>query len=667
MNKVKESFEWMAPEFKVVDAGKSTIRIKGVAMKSNVVSRNKRKYVDEELKKSARTWIGKPVTVNHDMHRKIGDVKWMEYEKGALEYLADIKKEPYVSMLRDGSTKIRGVSIEANYLHNRCGKCGDRFYTEEEFHKHMHEAHFINTDPTKEVHGMFGTALSLVLSPEEPGFVGSTVDLMEMYQRPVLQLLETVITHRKEKDAYLKKLKKVAVVQPESRQTFDKQVREQALEPEVAGAAAQDTAHPSPDETPKCDAGFHWDPELNTCVEDPVEHKHPEHPEVNITEPPTVPEKTTQEQEAAVCPQGFHEEPAGSGICIADEVPEVTPPVDAPTVEEPTIPKDLVTHTASEQEEQHLEPVPHPAPEEAPVCPDGTHMDPELGTCVPNEIPEVVTTEAPVPDATKVLEVKLPKKLSLGEPFADYADHADCVAKNQDKEDPDAYCADIKRKTEGDAVEEMYAPKKAYIRDIKLATQLNKLEEAIAAMYLKIKAGKKATRKMVLTESKLRHAYDRGTAKRIFMELGKLQTMVKKIKEYEDKKLSQLASAIGKNTLTIQKSKADFDKTLAVADTNVKEINKRYDELKKRVKEQEEEPPKPEPCPEGQHRNEEGKCVPDEPPEAEETKKKLEEMAVKVDNLESKLKGQFKAHSPPVKESKKPKGHVNDPTRRGKK
>ena len=30
-------------------------------------------------------------------------------------------------------------------------------------------------------------------------------------------------------------------------------------------------------------------------------------------------------------------------------------------------------------------------------------------------------------------------------PFADYKDFDDCVSKNQDKEDPEAYCAEIER------------------------------------------------------------------------------------------------------------------------------------------------------------------------------------------------------------------------------
>jgi hypothetical protein len=32
-------------------------------------------------------------------------------------------------------------------------------------------------------------------------------------------------------------------------------------------------------------------------------------------------------------------------------------------------------------------------------------------------------------------------------PFAGYRDHADCVSKNRDKRDPDAYCAEVERRS----------------------------------------------------------------------------------------------------------------------------------------------------------------------------------------------------------------------------
>ncbi len=34
-------------------------------------------------------------------------------------------------------------------------------------------------------------------------------------------------------------------------------------------------------------------------------------------------------------------------------------------------------------------------------------------------------------------------------PFGEYRDFADCVRRNQDKRDPEAYCAEVKRRVEG--------------------------------------------------------------------------------------------------------------------------------------------------------------------------------------------------------------------------
>jgi hypothetical protein len=49
--------------------------------------------------------------------------------------------------------------------------------------------------------------------------------------------------------------------------------------------------------------------------------------------------------------------------------------------------------------------------------------------------------------------------LKLGEPFADYKDMDDCIAKNKDKDDPAAYCADIMRKVEGEPDKPKEQPK----------------------------------------------------------------------------------------------------------------------------------------------------------------------------------------------------------------
>jgi len=194
--KIKESFKWLQglDSFKVQDVGKKTIRIKGVACKSDVVSRNNRKYVDEALMKSAYTMVGKPVTINHDPKKIVGNVIWAEYEDGALEYLADVKKEPYVSMIKDKSTQIRGVSIDAQYLFNKCPVCGEKFETEESFKRHMAEQHFIK-NITAEPHGILYNGLSLVLAPEVPGVPDTSVELLETAPG-FNQLVECVVKER---------------------------------------------------------------------------------------------------------------------------------------------------------------------------------------------------------------------------------------------------------------------------------------------------------------------------------------------------------------------------------------------------------------------------------------------------------------------------------------
>jgi hypothetical protein len=51
-------------------------------------------------------------------------------------------------------------------------------------------------------------------------------------------------------------------------------------------------------------------------------------------------------------------------------------------------------------------------------------------------------------------------KLSMrkGAPFAEYSDFADCVAKNQDKDNPEAYCGKIKHQVEGKSDDNKVVP-----------------------------------------------------------------------------------------------------------------------------------------------------------------------------------------------------------------
>ena len=178
--KIRESFRWLTPEFKQLDGyGPKTIKVKGIALTANTVSKNNRLYIDEELRRAARTLRGKPITVNHDPNRIIGHVEVAEYEDGNLEFIGVIKKEPYVSMLRENDPRIRGLSIEGNYFYLQCLYCGEKFYNEEEFQRHMAEEHLIRNG-VGQVYGLHLDGLSLVLSPETPGVETTKIELLEM-------------------------------------------------------------------------------------------------------------------------------------------------------------------------------------------------------------------------------------------------------------------------------------------------------------------------------------------------------------------------------------------------------------------------------------------------------------------------------------------------------
>jgi len=679
---IKESFRWMTPEFKTVDSGKNTIKIKGVALKGNAISRNNRVYVESELEKAARSWIGKPVTINHNMNEKVGTVDWAEYEDGALEYLATIKKQPYVNLLRTKSANIRGVSIEANYLHNQCPRCGERFYTEQEFHDHMNKVHFIKTDPTSHPHGIVGKALSLVLSPEEPGITGTTVELMETWQNQptISQLLETVINDGKERQIMTEKLRDKAVIQPIKRITADraKQLKEQEEEPKVetplptpptedqikSDAAAEDPqSNQNPPIHPVLPASTK-DPETDqaaTNTGDPT--PNPKQPETKVVEQDE-PEQSIQ------CPEGYHPNADGTE-CVMDEQPEAEETVDENPPEQ--------------------QPVPHPVPE--PHKPSNPEEDQaEEGEQSPPHIPAFTVPEPP---EIKVTETTLPPKLRLGEPFSGYTDFADCVNKNQDKEDPEAYCASIKQKTEKETLIETLKPNASYARDMHISTSVNKLVDAIAELSLTTpknlkqsidyteRALKEISDKLaqsqktltLLMESKgkqqlnyiLKHLKEvadkqqntqksvKGQFENLATEIAKRDT-TKQLKETETKltkslqhikesitpaeKIAELETKIAE----LQTTKETFEKLLAQADTNAETRDAKIKTLEEQLAEQENQ-------------------------KLKETEDKYTQLTTKIDNLENKLKPQFKAHETRNTETNKTsedQPYIKDPLKGGK-
>lgn len=610
--KIKESFRWMAaPEFQIVDTGKHTVTIKGIAVRKGQVSRNKRKYVGEELQAAARTFIGRPVTINHAPYEKshpmydgrkvAGHVDWMEYEDGCMEYRAKVNKQPYVDLIRSGSVEVKGVSIEADYLFNRCSHCGADFYTVEEFSSHMENEHFIkNFD--YEPRGMLGKALSIVLSPEEPGVPDTTLELAETAgYGGFSQLLETVIKTKKEKT--LKKTTKPKKTMPYR----TKRIVEQ-------------------EEDHGCAEDEHWNGEK--CVKN---------------------EPVAEQEEDHGCAEDEHwdGEKCVKNEGVAEQQQEDTIPLEAPQA------ADITSETP---EVVAPEVMPLIEPEEAlpppPLeCGDGFHL--EGGECVPDEEVTAVEPEAEMPPAVsdapsveptavaievEVPKVRLPRILRLGEPFADYSSFDDCVAKNPDKDDPAAYCADIKGKVEGETVAKETAPSKDVYarldmihnlskrnyrqglkRDSQIAESVNLLNRAVAKLTQALPTIPKAFNKPL-------KALAYGSAqvnKNIAAELDKLSKQDKTTREYVATKVGQAVTAQAKaNAKTLREVKRvataynalsksvngklltltatqkelaesiavktkDFEKILAVADRNAAELLEHNKTLEQRVKEME--------------------------------------------------------------------------------
>ena len=570
--KIKESFRWLAPEaFKVQSVGKNTVKVRGVALKANSISKNNRKYVREELEKAARTWIGTPVTINHNDRRIVGHVDWMEFEDPLLEYLMTIKKQPYVSMFRNHDSRIQGVSVQADYLYNRCYKCGERFYDAESYRKHMTTEHLIK-DVMEEPHGIKGTRLSVVVEPEVPGVQGTTTELWEtlhIAQDGGLQLLETVTTDKKQKiewkRTHMKKTRKIAALTEDTKIAISRtKVKEQDedIKPgshyceehpddprckehkkAIHGDASEQDEHGcGPDEEwdgekcvkkateqdeHGCGEDEHWDGEK--CVpNETTEETEQGTPE--LTEPPAEPPVV---QGLPVPPTEEEEESTPEIPTVKIEVPKIEGvPVPVKTeVTGPIIEQEVATSTDTESPVHSTLPVtafptlePPSPPELTKQCEEDSHWDEIAGTCVPDApTPSRVVSAEPVaieyPSSDVTVEFKLPK-LKLGEPFAGYTDFADCVAKNQDKDDPDAYCADIKRKTEGETATEstgnLYTllseqDRKSYVRDAKNAEAINQLGEAQALLLKKLDAIPSIVHKQLLKESKLRGVGDKRT------------------------------------------------------------------------------------------------------------------------------------------------------------
>jgi len=203
-----ESFSWLSPEFQLQKStdGK-TVKIQGRAIPKNAISKNQRAYVADEMHSAARTFIDVPVTVNHakwsDPKNKKGKVNWMEYDMadGNMEFVGEVWNPEIMTELRlykenPSASRIRGVSIEADFLYLTCSVCGEKFTNEEAWHKHMTEVERLK-DVAQVPHGIRGRALSLVLAPEVPGVEGNTLEVIsEVKNKGFFDLMEMVLKEK---------------------------------------------------------------------------------------------------------------------------------------------------------------------------------------------------------------------------------------------------------------------------------------------------------------------------------------------------------------------------------------------------------------------------------------------------------------------------------------
>ncbi len=179
-----ESFSWMRSDLTYAGPNGNKAQFKGIAL-IPTISGNGRRYVTDELHRSARTLVGKRVDLNHNSQKIKGNVTWAEYENDAIEYVMEIKDAEYVQKLRDrqnltkevyikkwGRDPIYGVSVDANYRYHdeecRGGQC-------------IHQPH-----------GIIFNALSLVEDPERPGVAGTTIELLET-QSPERRISEALV------------------------------------------------------------------------------------------------------------------------------------------------------------------------------------------------------------------------------------------------------------------------------------------------------------------------------------------------------------------------------------------------------------------------------------------------------------------------------------------
>lgn len=193
-NNIMESFKWLADDFTIRKSTEKSVVCRVRAGHGGVVSKNNRRYLSEEFMRAARTASGRKIDVNHNSVQ-IGKVPIADYENDTLEFVTEVWKEPYATLIRTRSPEIMGWSINANYLYTQCPKCGKKFSDEKAYRDHMVNEEFVR-DAAIVPRGIhFGEfAISLVMKPETPG-LDTSYEVMETV-KGFNALCETVLKEK---------------------------------------------------------------------------------------------------------------------------------------------------------------------------------------------------------------------------------------------------------------------------------------------------------------------------------------------------------------------------------------------------------------------------------------------------------------------------------------
>lgn len=169
-----ETIKWDIKEYEILDETEKQVKVRINALRP-VKSRNGRVYTFNEMLESGRTLSRKPINVNHNDSRIVGNTDWAKANKQTqiLEVTGIVNREPYVYMLKNHDAKIKGWSVQADFLHAKCTKCPSTFEGMAELKTHLIKEHHIQNIEYEPQDILFN-ALALVVDPEVPGIPGTS-------------------------------------------------------------------------------------------------------------------------------------------------------------------------------------------------------------------------------------------------------------------------------------------------------------------------------------------------------------------------------------------------------------------------------------------------------------------------------------------------------------